>query len=468
MANNNNLYNAVIAGACGGNQQRWITDTVSSQYATFQAIIAEIATSIDAAIEPIVGGGNSAQSALMQSIVQGIFAGRLLQNVQEANYAPIVESIVALYVQLSESLQPSSGGGGSPLSLTLWVDELAADGGNGSIDSPFNDLQDAMDALDPLVIAAGHSGTIMLAAGTYAEGDWTTAQGLSIVGVGESSVITSLIVGELTSVELLNLSVDSIAVGANATLLMSNCVQGPDNPIAPGDASSRVEIVNSTIAGVNGNGIAILTGCTVTIGNNVGAAGELTMIDCNSDSAEPADSLAGSMFLWNCEWGGGLNAAAEIQIDRATYDRIILGGHTITSPSINFLTTPNNGTIEGQPLYWTGTQWAPLPANTTLIVDSMFAGVSGLLNVGAQNTLTLLGNIAGENFNSYTLGTVHIFKMEEITVLEMGKDVSDNPLFGAMGATPVGRQSITGATTQTQVDSLVTALVNLGFVTDDR
>lgn len=39
---------------------------------------------------------------------------------------------------------------------------------------------------------------------------------------------------------------------------------------------------------------------------------------------------------------------------------------------------------------------------------------------------------------------------------------------GFLGAPAVARQSITGATTQLQVDSLVAALVALGFATDDR
>lgn len=43
-----------------------------------------------------------------------------------------------------------------------------------------------------------------------------------------------------------------------------------------------------------------------------------------------------------------------------------------------------------------------------------------------------------------------------------------DPAIGFLGATLVGRQSITGSTTQEQVDSLVSALVALGLVSDDR
>lgn len=44
----------------------------------------------------------------------------------------------------------------------------------------------------------------------------------------------------------------------------------------------------------------------------------------------------------------------------------------------------------------------------------------------------------------------------------------DDTGLGFFGAPPVGQQSIVGVTTQDQVDSIVAALVALGFVTDDR
>lgn len=40
--------------------------------------------------------------------------------------------------------------------------------------------------------------------------------------------------------------------------------------------------------------------------------------------------------------------------------------------------------------------------------------------------------------------------------------------FAANGTTPAGKQSITGASTQDQVDSIVAALVALGLATDNR
>lgn len=55
------------------------------------------------------------------------------------------------------------------------------------------------------------------------------------------------------------------------------------------------------------------------------------------------------------------------------------------------------------------------------------------------------------------------------TNLSMGVSGDDHPTIGFLGVDPpVPRQSITGATTQDQVDSLVAALVALGLATDDR
>jgi hypothetical protein len=44
----------------------------------------------------------------------------------------------------------------------------------------------------------------------------------------------------------------------------------------------------------------------------------------------------------------------------------------------------------------------------------------------------------------------------------------DDTGLGFFGVSPVARQSIVGVTTQDQVDSIVAALVALGFATDDR
>src|SRR5690606_42132918 len=52
-------------------------------------------------------------------------------------------------------------------------------------------------------------------------------------------------------------------------------------------------------------------------------------------------------------------------------------------------------------------------------------------------------------------------------VIEARNDDPGGPTLGFFAVPPVLRQSITGATTQDQVDSLVAALAALGLVTDE-
>lgn len=188
MANNNNLFNAVIAGAGGGNQQRWITDDQSSDYVTYQELITELAVAVDAAIDPISGDASTAESALMQSISQAVFSGRLIQSTQQANYAPIVEAIVALYSQLSTALEPSSSGGGGPgLSRVRYTDAattLPTGEQTGTEGFPFKTIQQAIDDL------AG-DGTVVVSQGAY---------GGEVLTAGADVVITLQALGVVTGI----------------------------------------------------------------------------------------------------------------------------------------------------------------------------------------------------------------------------------------------------------------------------
>lgn len=105
MANNNAIYNAVVAGAGGAFQERWIQNTDSDSYASYQQMIEEIATAVDADIP--TGSISASQQALMQSICQGVFAGRYPQS---ESYTAIAAAIVALYTSLATLLQADSAG----------------------------------------------------------------------------------------------------------------------------------------------------------------------------------------------------------------------------------------------------------------------------------------------------------------------------------------------------------------------
>lgn len=142
MANNEPIYNAVICGAGGSTQERWITSTDSGDYDP--SIIELIAAAVDADIPTDTIGAS--QQALMQSICQGVFAGRFPT---ADNYTAIAAAIVAAYTALAASLFPDVTPGGTfdPIFQQRWVDTTSGADGNGSIGTPYNTFAAAMSAL---------------------------------------------------------------------------------------------------------------------------------------------------------------------------------------------------------------------------------------------------------------------------------------------------------------------------------
>lgn len=108
MANNNAIFNAVLSGATGAFQQRWITSPNSAQYASFADIANSVATAVDSLIP--AGSIDNGQRNLMQGIAQGVFADRWPQGVTD--YSLIASAIVALYTAVATKLTPEGGGGG--------------------------------------------------------------------------------------------------------------------------------------------------------------------------------------------------------------------------------------------------------------------------------------------------------------------------------------------------------------------
>ncbi len=108
MANNNAIFNAVLSGAGGASQERWLTEQTSIAYDTFTDLILAVATAVDlqiAATTIDVGERN-----LMQAIVQGVFSGRY--PLQGDDYSDIAEAIVGLYTSMAAELLPEGGSAG--------------------------------------------------------------------------------------------------------------------------------------------------------------------------------------------------------------------------------------------------------------------------------------------------------------------------------------------------------------------
>lgn len=176
------------------------------------------------------------------------------------------------------------------------------------------------------------------------------------------------------------------------------------------------------------------------------------------------------------------------------------GQGNVTMEAIQVADDIAPGDYDGQPVKWDGAAYVPLPLGQYLVYSgiSIYGEVQvrgldpsdngGILLVSAA-VCALDNNFGGEvriastggHVFAYPFGytgiSVPVNSTGFIGAPDSGGNaqlmvttglVADVPAIGFLGADVVVRQSITGATTQDQVDSLVTALVALGLVTDDR
>ena len=101
MSNNPSLFNAAIAGASGGGQERYITDSVAINYATFRDACIAFATSVDAAIPTIVSpGATQADNDLLQSLCQGVMSNRYPTSSDSADWDIVAGAVAALFTEL--------------------------------------------------------------------------------------------------------------------------------------------------------------------------------------------------------------------------------------------------------------------------------------------------------------------------------------------------------------------------------
>ena len=118
MANNNALYNAVIAGVMGGTEsRRWLLSTLAADYAEEAAVAAAVATQIDSLIP--AGTPTDSQVNLLSSLTQAVFADRTATSITPSEYTSISQAVVAAYNQVSTALL--SGGAGVSSKYTISV-----------------------------------------------------------------------------------------------------------------------------------------------------------------------------------------------------------------------------------------------------------------------------------------------------------------------------------------------------------
>lgn len=120
MANNDAIFNAVIAGITGACQDRWLVKQNPSDYSQFKTVCLEIATLIDGKIETI-SDLNPASARMMQSICQGVFSSRYPQSLNSGDYNNVANAIVALWTQSSTPIDPAESAlGGFSFSADKW------------------------------------------------------------------------------------------------------------------------------------------------------------------------------------------------------------------------------------------------------------------------------------------------------------------------------------------------------------
>lgn len=133
-----------------------------------------------------------------------------------------------------------------------------------------------------------------------------------------------------------------------------------------------------------------------------------------------------------------------------------------------------DGTDQFQLCYWDGAAWVPVPAGATVLANGIAAPTSyggGILDLFADSTTTLYApNVVvqqlGSSVGGFTVTVDDGAKVALATTLIGGS--GGDPAIGFLGAAPVVRQSITGASTAAWADSIIQALVALGLVSDDR
>lgn len=164
------------------------------------------------------------------------------------------------------------------------------------------------------------------------------------------------------------------------------------------------------------------------------------------------------------------------------------------------------GDFVGQLAFWDGAAWVPVPPDGTMPKVDGFQSIAGtgLATLTLSEGAVVLSNqepsgfvsvnatdevdVSATNLVLIQAAVVRCFSPAGATYEANGNEhfwttldsgsspvenmrfacVADAPALGVLGEVPQPRQSITGATTQDQVDSIVAALVAFGFVSDDR
>lgn len=459
MANNNAILNAVIAGCTGGNQERWITTDNGSSYAAFNTQVLAIATTVDALIP--AGSITIAQARLMQSICQGVFAGRFPQASQ---YMAIANAIVTLYNVAKLNLEAEGGGGSSitPLTADLYVDAgSVAATPDGSIAAPFPTVTAGITALGTgtLHIVPGEysaeilnveEGSINFFADTggefYSTGsmlanasvllgtlNWDSEDRVFFDGIS----LQSLIITNEAAVSARKSGIQSIAGNASSAVL-ANCF------LSGAEVQNSIELDETTIGTVIAPSIAA-NNSVITQAN---ISDDSTFQNCQLQTINVVGFVDSIIFI-GCTWEDGAINFTEVEgdgtvfMDPASLQSFINSGGTLNNaqvqPLFEYLPRSNQFFVSSNPTtadIRTGTSQFPYnniqqavndvaaidpdenDADCKIICEGQLTGAT-IPDIPGAN-LAIEGNInsgdaLGTNLGSLTIET----QSEEATTIEL-------------------------------------------------
>lgn len=222
MANNNNLFNAALAGASSGVSSRWLSNPSSASYDSQSTLIEAFATAFDAAIAPIAGGGSRGQAETVQAICSAFWRDRIITS--QTDLTDAVTVLVALYNSLAPRILADTGGSSSldGLPNVYWVQQDAAgSGGTAAIldgSTPFATIASAAAAFE-----VGFNGQMIVLFGDYSNANEPVdasglANNVSITGVGGSILLdsTQVILPPLHSTRGVLLFLDNVSIVGDA------------------------------------------------------------------------------------------------------------------------------------------------------------------------------------------------------------------------------------------------------------
>lgn len=304
MANNPLLFNAAVAGACGGaHSSRWITDDRAADYLGDRNAAVAFATVVDLAIPTDATVGES-DADLMCQICNAVLQNKSLT--ESSNNIGIALAVAALWNELRTGLVPVPGGGSdAPLVLTLFVDpdtEVDVPAQNGCILTPFATLQQAHDALPE------DGGTIIVCDSEDGAGDLEATKSLDIYGF--TTPDGGAQIGNI-SIDASSLNLQNIAVNAVAVVRVGinfSAVQCSLNTIDTGD-DGNCTLTNCTMSGGANCGSFSADKLTATGISRIVAVESIVVTDSTIFAAsDDPEFVALSIQFTDCEIGGAILA----------------------------------------------------------------------------------------------------------------------------------------------------------------